>query len=189
MFLILESSSLVVVLVHSFCFKLPSHHSIEIYSHRIDKVRNIHSHSLPPIESIMDIYSNRPVLFVCLFVTGLGRLIDFYFSFQIPCIICNDYIDRDILDGHKICRLCRAAIDSSFNTSQSSSSYWSFSFSFPIRPDSCLDPLTHDQRMMMVTMEKENTSRKEIANQINCSLNTVGQWIRRWNISSTFNWR
>lgn len=48
------------------------------------------------------------------------------------------------------------------------------------RPHSCIDSLTHDQRMTIITLYKENYSRYDIARKIPCSLNTVGHWIRRY---------
>jgi transposase len=48
------------------------------------------------------------------------------------------------------------------------------------RPQGCLDQLTVVQRAAIITLDKIGHSRREIAQEIPCSLNTVGHWIRRW---------
>jgi transposase len=48
------------------------------------------------------------------------------------------------------------------------------------RPTGCIDPLTPEQRAAIITLWLDDRPRSEIAAKIPCSLNTVGEWIRRW---------
>jgi transposase len=48
------------------------------------------------------------------------------------------------------------------------------------RPPGCLDQLTLVQRAAIVTLDKIGHTRSEVAQEIPCSLNTVGHWLRRW---------
>ena len=48
------------------------------------------------------------------------------------------------------------------------------------RPKGCIDQLTEAQRAAIVTLWLKNETRKQIAQQIPCSVKTVGHWIREW---------
>ena len=83
------------------------------------------------------------------------------------------------MGGHKLCYFCRLPPLPPPSTPPPSPSSPPPSTLFE-RPHGCIDPLTIPQRSSIISLWHAGHSRSEIANKIPCSLNTVGEWIRRW---------
>lgn len=101
---------------------------------------------------------------------------------QYHCNTCSKWKPVSKKHGHE-CNDCHnAQLLSALHESLPSSPPPSHSPPPPLfdRPQGCVDQLTLVQRAAIVTLDKIGHTRSEIAQEIPCSLNTVGHWLRRW---------